>query len=433
MGLIRLARGARFADDFDVLRLVAEGGMGTVYAVHDRVAGETRALKLLLPELIADEKSRRRFTQEAQVASAIESPHVPQVYRGGIDPVTSTPFIVMELLEGEDLRARVGRDGAIPVAEALVLFEQLTHGLDAAHRAGIVHRDLKPGNVYLQRDPDGEVMVKLLDFGVAKLLDAHRTSATGTGAVGSPMWMAPEQTSAGGRIAPATDVWALGLLTFYVLTGKMFWASATGHQGVTGLLREIHLDPIPPPSERARELGVRVPLPEGYDAWFERAVCREQKLRYRDAGIAMQALRPVLRASDARSELAYATTLAFEPPKPPRPVSFDSAKTTPFEAPREASGPSSIPTTLSPEDPAPLPAVDDAGARRVEVRPAPPSPEVPVARPVPAFTAPSRPEVPASRSGMSPVVWVVLLLFAGLAVSFLAAMVVWVVLTLSTP
>ncbi|MCA9605321.1 MAG: protein kinase [Myxococcales bacterium] len=438
VGLIRLARGDRFAEDFEVLHVVADGGMGTVYAILDHGAGERRALKLLHPELVADASSRRRFTQEAQVASAIESPHVPQVYRGGIDPITAVPFIVMELLEGEDLRERVERQGPVPVPAALAMFEQLTHALEAAHRAGIVHRDLKPRNVFLQRDADGETSVKLLDFGVAKLIDQHRTSATGTGAVGSPMWMAPEQTSAGGRIAPATDIWALGLLAFYVLTGKVFWASASGHQGVTGLLREIHLDPIPLPSLRAAQLSAGVELPSGFDAWFERAVCREQRLRYRDAGVAMGALRPVLRQESSHSSLAFASTLAFEAPKPEGPVSFDSRKTLPFQgtrapkesaptppAPREKAA--SIPETLGPDDPRPL--VDPRP--RTAARPR--APEAPAPSFATPHSSPSTPAVPAARPGMSPWLWVVLLLFAGLAMSFLAALVVWVVLELSTP
>ena len=438
MGLIRLARGQRFANDFEVVSVVAEGGMGTVYAVHDHAANERRALKLLLPELIADEKSRRRFTQEAQVASAIESPHVPQVFRGGIDPHTATPYIVMELLEGENLGVRIKR-GPVPAPVTLTIFEQLTHALEAAHRAGIVHRDLKPENVYLSRDPDGELFVKLLDFGVAKLIDAHRTSATGTGAVGSPMWMAPEQTSAGGRIAPSTDIWALGLMAFYALTGKMFWEAASGHTGVTGLLREIHLDPIPKPTDRAQMLGVKVALPNGFDTWFENAVNRDQKRRFHDAGAAMAALRPVLRPEISRSSVAYASTLAFHAPKPPEEAGFDAAATTPFEAP-------SIPETHSPDGES-LPPVAPASPRALASDPVPETrgPDDPGngLRPVvesspaqPAFTPPSRPApAPAStqRGGISPIVWVILLLFAGLAVSFLAALVVWVVLTLSTP
>ncbi len=447
VGLVRLRRGDRFAEDFEILRVVAEGGMGTVYAVHDHAAGEVRAIKLLLPELIADERSRRRFTQEAQVAAAIESPHVPQVYRGGIDPVTATPYILMELLDGEDLRERIGRQGALPVLEALPIFDQLGHALEAAHRAGIVHRDLKPRNVFLQMDSEGGVFVKLLDFGVAKLLDAHRTSATGTGAVGSPMWMAPEQTSAGGRIAPATDVWAFGLLVFYVLTGKVFWETASGHQGVTGLLREIHVDPIPVASGRARQLGATVTLPDGFDAWFERAVCRDPRVRYRDAGVALLALRPVLRTSAAHSQLAYASTLAFAAPKveiatgkpPDIPLTFDSAATLPFSGvrtPEERTSP--VPEARPPadsNDPTPVHAPP----------PRPSDPSVPAtwtaedSRPYsiasrPEFTRPARTSTePAEPEGRGPWMWAGVLLFATIAVCLVASLAVWVVLNVGTP
>jgi len=426
VGLIRLSRGDRFAQDFEILSMVAEGGMGTVYAVHDHAAGEARALKLLLPELVADEKSRRRFTQEAHVASSIESPHVPQVFRGGIDPVSVTPYIVMELLSGEELRSRVQREGALPPGEALWILEQLTHALAAAHRAGIVHRDLKPENVYLHRDADGERSVKLLDFGVAKLIEGHRTSATGTGAVGSPMWMAPEQTSTGGRIAPATDVWALALLTFYILTGKLFWKAAAGHSGVTGLLREIHLDPVPSASVRARALDPNLTLPPGFDGWFEVALARDNSERFVDAGAAMAALEPILR----RVSVAHATTLGFKSPlrsSPSGPIAdggIEEATTTSFEAPGPRKS-SVVPDTRSPDGPEGLP--------RVAIRDEPESRSIPVTDAAPL--ASSRPRLAAAppRRELSAAVWVILLILAGLSVSCVSAMLVWVVLEVGSP
>src|SRR5690606_16128146 len=132
------------------------------------------------------------------------------------------PYIAMELLEGKDLRQHVDKNGLLTIGEAAPVLEQVGHALAAAHRMGLVHRDLKAENVFLHQS-QGQTQVKLLDFGVVKVLDAHRTSGTGTGAVGSPLWMAPEQTSAGGRIAPATDVWAYALLAYYLLTGKYYW------------------------------------------------------------------------------------------------------------------------------------------------------------------------------------------------------------------
>jgi len=440
VGLLRLRRGERFAHDFEVERVVAEGGMGTVYAACDHAAGEARAIKLLAPELVADEKSRRRFTQEAQVASAIESPHVPQVFRGGIDPVTSTPYIVMELLQGVDLQQRVERDGALPAAEARWIVGQLCHALSAAHRAGIVHRDLKPSNVFLQELEDGVRTVKLLDFGVAKLIDAHRTSATGTGAVGSPMWMAPEQTSAGGRIAPSTDVWALGLLAFFVLTGEVFWESAKSPAGITGLLREIHIDAIPAATERARALAPEVTLPHGFDDWFAACLDRKHDRRFVDATAAWSALGPLLEADASRSDLAYATTLAFESPREapahgPDPI--DVATTTPFDAPPgHAIESRSLPATYdSHDDPgrgASIPDTHDFGKDPLGER-------LRVADPhrTPAPVEPTHAAPPVARrverSTMAPWLWVLILLVSGVAVSLLTAVIVWVALTLSTP
>jgi len=318
MGLVRLSPGDVFAGDFEIVRSVAGGGMGTIYEARDRTADRAvRALKILHPQLVADESSRRRFLQESRVASRVPSAHVPRVFRSGIDPVSGTPFISMELLVGRDLRQHIEERGAVGTEEALRIFGQVSEALVAAHRIGLVHRDLKPENIFLC-DGEGPPLVKLLDFGVSKLIDVHRTSGRGTGAVGSPMWMAPEQTSAGGRIAPATDVWALGLTTFYALCGTIYWRAARGESGVAGLLREIHLDPIQRPSERARELGLSVALPAGYDDWFLRAMRRDGTERYADAGLAMDALRIGLDPSGAdHSAAAFASTLAFESPVAP--------------------------------------------------------------------------------------------------------------------
>ena len=443
--LIRLTQGERFAHDFEILHRIAEGGMGTVYAVYDHAAGERRALKVLLPELITNERTRRRFTQEARVSSQIESPYVPQVFRGGIDPVTMTPYILMQLLDGEDLHHRIKRAGALPPEDVFWVIEQLTHALAAAHRAGIVHRDLKPENVFLHRDEDGEKSVKLLDFGIAKLIDADRTSATGTGAIGSPMWMAPEQTSAGGRISPSTDVWALGLLAFYILTGKMFWKAAHDDSGVTGLLREMHLDPIPPASERALAVAPGVELPEGFDAWFQVAVARDHEQRFRDAGAAMHALRASLESTRRNSSLAYANTLAFDAPdvgmaSGPPDGAFAPASTAALGTLAE---PQVIPTTLPPNNnltniqrppegrSSSAPATAGSAVKIPETFA--PDAESPYRPPVPVGVSSRPPTLTPAPRRLSGTVWVVLLLLAGTAVAFLTGAIVWVVLTLSTP
>jgi serine/threonine protein kinase len=495
VGLLRLSPGDVFAGDFEVRQILAKGGMGTVYAVFDRAAGEERALKVLLPELVADESSRRRFAQEARVAGDIPSEYVPHVHRAGIDEATGTPYIAMDLLRGHDLRRHVTDHGRLTVEQARPLLAQLAEALAAAHRVGLVHRDLKPENVFLD-ESDGVLRVKLLDFGVSKVLDAHRTSATGTAAVGSPMWMAPEQTSAGGRIAPATDVWALGLLVFYLLTGKLYWRTAHDGSGVAGLMREMHVDPMEPPTARAAQLAPDVRLPPGFDGWFLRATARRPSERFRDASEAFEALRPVLAPRERpvdRSALAFASTLELDraeltrprpsspapgagahPPRasatPSHPAPEPSqgrpgaspgaapdpsgqAGSTPGAAPHasrgyagSSSGAAGEPTGRGDRStgPAPWAAASPAapGAVHEPVGATPhgaesSSPWTPAwhegAAASPGGPPRASAAAPPPRRGRSVILWGALLLVAGLAIALLTGVIVWVALTLTEP
>ncbi|MCA9580096.1 MAG: serine/threonine protein kinase, partial [Myxococcales bacterium] len=174
-------------------------------------------------ELVSDPSLRRRFEQEARVAARIASEHVVAVLAAGVDAPSGMPWLVMELLDGSDLADLIARDGALPVERARPIFDQLCHAVGAAHAAGIVHRDLKPENVFVAKAQraGADVTVKVLDFGIAKIFADAKTSKTD--AMGSPLWMAPEQTERGDRIGPQTDVWALGLIAFTVLTGRKYW------------------------------------------------------------------------------------------------------------------------------------------------------------------------------------------------------------------
>src|SRR5580700_7063069 len=142
-GIVQLAPGDVFANDFRVVKPLSEGGMGAVYVVEQLSTGKRRALKLMLPNLVADVKLRQRFEQEARVGSRIESEHVIEVVGAGVDAPTGTPWLAMELLQGEDLGDLVRRAGALPAGEVRSILEQLCHAIAAAHDAGIVHRDLK--------------------------------------------------------------------------------------------------------------------------------------------------------------------------------------------------------------------------------------------------------------------------------------------------
>ncbi len=167
-----VAPGARFADTYEIVRPLARGGMGAVYVARDLSAGRDVALKLMHPESVSDPALRSRFAREARVAAQIDSPHVVTVYAAGVDAATGAPWIAMELLEGRDLAAYIADRGALSPALAAVVARQLGHCLGAAHRAGVVHRDLKPDNVFLVDRPGGELFVKVLDFGIARLLGA---------------------------------------------------------------------------------------------------------------------------------------------------------------------------------------------------------------------------------------------------------------------
>jgi serine/threonine protein kinase/alpha-tubulin suppressor-like RCC1 family protein len=294
MALPQLVPGMIFARDYRVLRHLSAGGMGAVYVVEQVSTQRQRALKIMLPDLVRDPKNRERFTQEATVGARIRSDHLVEVVAAGIDEATETPWMAMELLEGDEL-AKVLEQRALSPGELLEVFRQLCHGLGAAHRGGLVHRDLKPENIFLAhaRREGAPYTVKILDFGIAKVIGESRTAAMSTSTLGSPLWMAPEQAEQG-AIRPATDVWALGLIAFYALTGAYYWRIAHGDFAIAMLLKEIFVDPLDPASVRAGLYGRAAMIPPGFDAWFSRCVVRDPAQRFHDANEALAALIPVL-------------------------------------------------------------------------------------------------------------------------------------------
>jgi serine/threonine protein kinase len=340
----KLEAGTIFAGDFRIVRPLAEGGMGAVYVVEQLSTGHARALKVMLPEMADDERSRGRFAQEARVGAQIRSAHVVEVAAAGIDEATGTPWLAMELLEGEDLAALMKRRGPLEPAEAREIFDQLGDALGRAHAAGVVHRDLKPENIFISASRLRGVpfLVKVLDFGIAAILSDRKASVTVTSVVGSPLWMAPEQTNRGAKVGPATDVWAVGLIAFHTLTGRYFWESANvpeEKRSLGALFVDIMVNPIVAASRRAAALGVERALPEGFDAWFARCVTREVSERFADGAEAMAALSAVL-SPEAADPLA-ATVL----PTSTRPPSF---RGTPSATAPEPRPPAPSPPVASP-------------------------------------------------------------------------------------
>jgi eukaryotic-like serine/threonine-protein kinase len=285
---VNVPYGTIVGGDFMVQRPLARGAMGAVYAAEQLSTGSQRALKLLRRETMSDPTLFKRFEREAQIVARIPSEHVTQVIAAGVDGKLDVPWIAMELLEGQTLGDAIAETGPLPKERVREILEQLCHALSAAHKLGIIHRDLKPANVFLSeaRRVGSPRVVKVLDFGIAKVV-AETVTLQGT-PLGTPSWMAPEQT-AGGVISPATDVWSLGLIAFFILTGRAFWR-ASSREDPVAILREILHDPIPIAWARAAELGHGDRIPSGFNEWFAQCVAPAPTDRFINARAAYAAL-----------------------------------------------------------------------------------------------------------------------------------------------
>ncbi len=284
----RLLPGAVFAGMYRVEAIIAQGTMGAVYRVTER-GGAPRALKIMKPDLLQDPHFPVRFAQEAEIATRIRSPHVVTTFASGQDAESKLPWLVMVLLEGRTLDDYLKETPLPPLPVARRILDQLFGAAAAAHAANIVHRDLKPENVFLVGAAEAP-FVKILDFGIAKIVKESTHSGTVAG-LGTPLWTAPEQSREGQIIKPASDVWALGLITFRLLVGKQYWRTANDPASSPfDVAVELVKAPLVSASVRLAELGIEDTLPSGFDGWFARAVVREPAARFRDATEAHAAL-----------------------------------------------------------------------------------------------------------------------------------------------
>ena len=291
-----LKPGQIFAERYRIERFLAQGGMGAVFLAEQLATELTVAVKVLFPRVLSSNTAIERFQLEARVAARVKSQHIVAVLDAGFDPATRLPFLVMEYLRGKPLSDVVAAKGALSPDDVVSYIAQCASGLDKAHcytdKQGnllpIVHRDLKPENLYLTQMEDGSPLIKILDFGIAKVLS--NTMNLSQELTGTPLFMAFEQ--AGGRpVTPQTDIWALGLISFYLLTRRYYWRNANIEGAeLTALLGEILVDPIVAPSSRAHDLAFHLPAGSAYDTWFLRCVNREPSERYRTAGEAALAL-----------------------------------------------------------------------------------------------------------------------------------------------
>src|SRR5271157_2742023 len=228
---------------FSIVRRLGVGGMGTVFlAKQIGVGNRLVALKVLNRKLLDDPEFLERFQNEAGSTGSIHHPNVVTIHESG-QADDGTPYIAMEFLEGESLRQVLKTVGALPVAECAEILMQVARGLNAAHKLGIIHRDLKPDNIFLTRGDEGELIVKIVDFGIAKLRESSTHTLTGM-LLGTPAYMSFEQASGmrSDELDVRSDVYSLGVVTYEMLTGRTPFHSDTP----VGYLR-MHMQEDPPP------------------------------------------------------------------------------------------------------------------------------------------------------------------------------------------
>ncbi|MEQ9320516.1 MAG: serine/threonine-protein kinase, partial [Polyangiaceae bacterium] len=255
--------------------------MAAVYEAVNIGIEKRVAIKLLAGHLATSQTVVERFLREARAVAKIKSPHICDVYDSGrLDD--GTPFLVMELLEGESLYDAMCRDRQMSPEVTLAIILQVSRGLAKAHEHEIVHRDLKPENIFLTVDEDGHLLTKVLDFGLAKFYDPVETKGkkgkharlTREGAVfGTPAYMSPEQVRGQAAADTRADLWALACITYECFTGTTVWST---EDGVAMTFAQIATAPLPDPRH------YRPDLPTAFTDWFNKALDRDIKLRFQD-------------------------------------------------------------------------------------------------------------------------------------------------------
>jgi eukaryotic-like serine/threonine-protein kinase len=288
--LERAARIGTRAGEYEITGVLGRGGMGTVYSGVHPVIGTKVAIKVLDPR-ITDPSVVVRFIREAQVVNRIRHPNIIEIFAFGESPDLGHYF-VMPLLEGDTLAARVEKRGPLPPADALRVLDQVAEALDAAHDAGVYHRDLKPENVMLADDGRGHEIAKVLDFGLAKLSDATSVAVTSEKfSMGTPLYMSPEQWAAVASVDHRTDIYALGVMLHFMLTGRHPFE---GNSPVALMKLHTSEPPVPPSAHGA---------PLAFDPVLAHALAKDRDERHQ-------------RASQLAAD--FAAAVAGQPVDPPR-------------------------------------------------------------------------------------------------------------------
>ncbi len=270
--------GARLCGRYEIRRVVADGGMGRVYEGIDKQTDSRIAVKVLHDDVARDEVALERFKREYEISALLPHEHIVNVLDFQRDAVSKTWLLVMEFLDGEELRYVLKREKVLPPERLVRMLSQVAIGLDEAHARNFIHRDLKPDNLFLCGTREGDI-VKLLDFGSVKDQSGNRKKLTVLGTtIGSPYYMAPEQAQGLDTIDARADVFALAALAYECITGEVPFG---GNNGPSILLAIMTKDPDPP---SAKAQGAKHPIPPAIDDVIEHALAKNPAIRTKSVG-----------------------------------------------------------------------------------------------------------------------------------------------------
>jgi eukaryotic-like serine/threonine-protein kinase len=276
--------GAVIGARYTLIEEVARGGMGSVWRAEHSGLGAHCAIKFMVAGFASDAETRGRFLREARAAAQLQGPNVVRVF--DVDEWQGALYMAMELLDGETLADRLERGGPLDAKLTCDIVEQVARALTRAHAARLVHRDLKPENVFLvRREPFEPQLVKVLDFGVAKQLDAAPNQATKSGALlGTAEYMSPEQALGSRSVDERSDLWSLAVVAYHCVTGKQPFRAP----GFAGVLLQITQGLLPVPSHDNPVISA------AFDAWWLRTAQRDAARRPRSAAELARELREAL-------------------------------------------------------------------------------------------------------------------------------------------
>lgn len=323
-------------DKYRVERVLGQGGMGIVVAARHVELGQLYAIKFLLPTMLDHHEALERFLREARAAAQLKSEHVARVHDVG-RMKNGAPYMVMEYLDGCDLKVLLSREGPLPIDDALTYVLHVCDAISEAHGVGIIHRDLKPANLFLVHRRGGAACVKVLDFGISKHTGAEEVDLTNTNmSLGSPLYMSPEQMSKSKTVDGRSDIWALGVILYELLTSFSPFRAATLLEVASRVLQE---EPRP-----MRE--IRPDVPVGLVAVVTRCLRKQRDERFSNVEDLSQALRAFV-SRDAAARLPLASLTNAEIPRDPAVSTSDDVQVDAQTIRMGSSAPTGEPTSLT--------------------------------------------------------------------------------------